>query len=235
LYVTDTYNAVIRKVTPAGVVTTLAGNIAGGGKDVYVDGTGESATFEFPWGIAIDANGNLYVADRNAVRKITPGGVVTTFAGSAVKGSANGMGTHAGFYSLSGITIDAQNNIYVEDQGNFMIRKITSAGVVSTLAGNGSQGSSDGSAAIATFNSLSGITINKLGDLFITDNNLVRKVSSDGTVTTIAGDVTGTQVSGTDGVGIAATFLSPRGITVDVDGNLFVADTMDNLIRKISF
>ncbi len=108
--------------------------------------------------------------------------------------------------------MDAQNNIYAEDQGNFMIRKITPAGVVSTLAGNGSQGSSDGPASMATFNSLSGITIDKKGDLYITDNNLVRKVTSDGTVTTIAGDVTGTIGSGTDGVGIAASFLRPRGL-----------------------
>jgi sugar lactone lactonase YvrE len=145
------------------------------------------------------------------------------------------MGRNAGFYSLSGITIDAQNNIYVADQGNFMIRKITPVGVVSTLAGNGTQGSSDGPATTATFNSPAGITIDKQGDLYITDNNLVRKVASDGTFTTIAGDVTGTIGSGTDGVGIAASFLRPQGITLDMNGNLFVADTMDNLIRKITF
>jgi hypothetical protein len=235
LYVTDTYNAVIRKVTPAGVVSTFAGNAAGGGKDTYVDGTGTAATFQLPWGIAIDATGNLFVADKNAVRKITPAGVVTTFAGSAVKGSANGTGPAAGFFSLSGIAVDSQNNVYVEDQGNYMIRKITADGVVSTLAGNGTKGAANGGASTASFNYPTGMTIDTHGNLFITDNNLVRKVASDGTVSTIAGDVTETILPGTDGVGAAAAFFWPRGITVDANGNLFVLDTMDNLVRKITF
>jgi hypothetical protein len=175
------------------------------------------------------------VADRNAVRKITPEAVVTTLAGSAVKGSVYGTGSAAGFFGLSRIAVDVQNNIYVEDQGNFMIRKITPAGVVSTLAGKGTEGASDGPSTTATFDLLAGMTINTQGDLFITDNQVVRKVASDGTVSTIAGDVTETLPSGTDGIGTAASFFDPSGITVDANGNLFVADTMDNLIRKITF
>jgi len=130
LYVADTYNHKIRKVTAAGVVTTFAGSGVSGS----TDDTGTAASFNAPVGITIDTQNNLYVADsgNNKIRKITSGGVVTTFAGSGSSGLANGTGIAATFNSPTGISVDSYGNVYVGDKGNHAIRKITSLGVVST-------------------------------------------------------------------------------------------------------
>ena len=210
-------------------VTTLAGTAGSSGS---ADGTGTAATFNQPYDGTVD-NGNLYVTEfgNHLIRKIViSSGVVTTLAGTGSSGSADGTGTAASFYSPGGITSDG-TNLFVADVGNHLIRKIViSSGVVTTIAGTGSTGSSDGTGTAASFNLPFGIT-NDGTNLFVVDaqNHLIRKiVISSGVVTTFAG--TGSRGSA-DGTGTAASFNAP-GITND-GTNLFVADRRNNTIRKV--
>ena len=229
VYVTDTYNNLIRKITSAGVVTTLAGSGALG----FADGTGASAVFRTPIGLTIDTSGNLYVADNNRIRMIsTSTGVVTTFAGSGVAGFADGTGSSAQFNTPWGIAIDTSGNFYVSDYNNNRIRKLTSAGVVTTLAGSGVAGFADGTGSGAQFNNPFGVAIDSSGTIYVGDgsNMRVRKVTSAGIVTTLAGS----GVQGfADGTGTSAQFNAPYGITVDSSGAVYVADYTNNRIRKI--
>ena len=231
VYVADYGNNLIRKITSAGVVTTFAGS----GNQALTDGTGTSASFFFPYGVAADAAGNVYVADygTNAIRKITVAGVVTTLAGSGASGSANGTGAAASFRGPSSVAVDAAGNIYVADLHNHLIRKITTAGVVTTLAGSGTAGSTDGTGTSASFNYPSGVAVDAAGNIYVADsgNNLIRKITSLGVVTTFAGNGTAGSANGT---GTSASFNNPAGVAVDATGNLYVADYLNNLIRKIT-
>ena len=235
VYVADSANSTVRKITPAGVVTTLAGKARIQGS---ADGSGAAAQFYNPQGIAADTAGNLYVADsnNNTIRKITAAGVVTTLAGTAsVQGSADGTGSAAQFSYPFGITADMAGNVFVADQGNNTIRKITPAGAVTTVAGTpGVRGSADGSGAAAQFNYPDGITADTAGNLFVADsgNHTIRKITPAGVVTTLAG--TAGVYGSADGSGAAAQFNSPIGIAADTAGNLFVADTGNQIIRKIT-
>lgn len=240
VYVADSFNHLIRKITSAGVVTTLAGNQLYGN----VDGTGTAARFFNPDGVATDSTGNVYVADtyNDSIRKVSPAGVVTTLAGSGVGGSADGTGTAASFYTPVGVATDNAGNVYVADTSNDTIRKITPAGVVTTLAGTaGVAGSADGTGAAATFNLPEGIATDSAGNIYVTDtaNNIIRKISyitrtinPGWEVTTLAG-IAGVAGS-TDGTGAAATFNNPVGIAVDSTGNVYVADGLNDTIRKIT-
>lgn len=232
VYVADTENGLIRKITTTGVVTTLAGTVGSFGS---VDGTGTSASFYTPMGLAVDAAGNIYVADEgnNKIRKITSAGVVTTLAGSGSLGSADGTGTGASFRHPNGVAVDASSNIYVSDTGNHLIRKITSAGVVTTLAGMvGVSGSADGNGSSASFYSPMGITVDASGNLYVADmgNNKVRQVTSTGVVTTWAGDGS---YGYTNGPVATASFMSPLGVVAGTSGVVYVADTGSNMIRAI--
>jgi sugar lactone lactonase YvrE len=213
------------------IVTTLAGN----GNVGSTDGVGANATFTWPNGLKVDANGNIYVADMNSnkIRKITPAGVVTTFAGSGIPGPADGTGTNAQFYNPTEIVIDANGNLFVADSWSNAIRKITPAGVVTTFAGSGAAGNVDGTGTLAQFYNPVGIAIDQNGNLFVTDNgnNEIRKITPSGVVTTIAGTVVPGNV---DGTGTSALFNRPGGITIDANSNLFVADSWNNEIRKIT-
>jgi sugar lactone lactonase YvrE len=235
LYVADNDNCTIRMVTPSGAVTTLAGTPGNVGN---ADGTGAGAQFNYPYGVARDSAGNLYVSDQSGqtIRKITPGGVVTTLAGSpGMSGDANGTGSAATFYYPSGIAVDGSGNVYVSEERNFDIRKITPAGVVTTLAGtSGSIGSADGTGPAAQFNLPAGIAIDGSGNLYVADygNGTIRKVTPAGVVSTVAGKA-GNQGSA-DGTGAAAQFDAPSGIAVDANGNLYVADEKNNTIRMIT-
>ena len=235
VYVADTGNSVIRKITSAGVVTTFAGNIAGPGSK---NGTGTAAEFNLPYGVAVDASGNVYVADsgNSMIRKITSAGVVTTLAGTAgLSGATNGTGTAARFNFPQGVAVDASGNVYVADSDNSVIRKITAGGVVTTLAGTaGLAGATNATGVAARFNVPQDVAVDASGTLYVADtgNNTIREVTPAGVVTTLAG--TAGLTGFTDGTGAAAQFNSPQGVAVDVDGNVYVGDTFNDVIRKIA-
>jgi hypothetical protein len=236
VYVTDTYNYTIRKITPAGVVTMLAGMAGAGGS---TDGIGAAARFNGAQGIAADAAGNVYVADtfNDTIRKITPAGAVTTFAGQVgVAGSADGMGVAAQFNQPSGIAIDTAGNLYVADTYDDTIRKITPEGTVTTLAGqSGVGGSTDGVGVAARFDLPQGVAVDAAGHVYVADsgNDTVRTVTASGSVTTFAGDAA-VDGNAADGVGAAAVFGSTEGVATDAAGSIYVVDTFNNIIRKIT-
>ena len=247
-YVADNYENTIRKVTPAGtnrVVTTIAGTAGTFGS---ADGTNGDAQFSGPANLAMDTNGNLYVADggNNTIRKITPVGtnwVVSTIAGNAGSGggSADGTNGNAQFNVPSGIAVDAGGNLYVADTGNETIRKIMPAGtnwVVTTIAGKaGSYGSANGTNSTARFNGPSSIAVDAGGNLYVADtyDHTIRKLAPAGTnwvVSTIAG--TPGSHGSNDGTNGSAQFFYPYGLTVDGASNLYVADTYNSTIRKVA-
>ncbi|KAA0253821.1 MAG: hypothetical protein EDX89_12655 [Acidobacteria bacterium] len=235
LYVTDVGNNTIRKVTPAGVVTTLAGLAGSPGA---ADGTGSAAQFDGPLGVAVDASGNVYVADywNHTIRKVTPAGVVTTLAGLAGSaGSADGTGSAAQFNRPAGVAVDSSGIVYVAESRNHTIRKVTPAGAVTTLAGlAGSPGSADGTGSAARFGYPDGVAVDASGNVYVADslNHTIRKVTPAGAVTTLAG-LAGSS-GAADGTGSAARFDDPDGMAVDASGNLYVADYGNHTIRYVT-
>lgn len=233
VYVADFYGSLIRKITPAGVVSTFAGS----GTAALVNGTGTAASLSNPRGLAIDTKDNLYVADstNHAIRKITPAGVVSTLAGSGVVGSANGTGTAASFNNPTGVAVDTAGNVYVADTVNQLIRKITPAGVVSTLAGTvGVVGSANGTGTAASFNVPTGVAVDTAGNVYVADywSRLIRKITPAGVVSTLAGTVGQTQFK--DGLAATAAMGTPQNVTVDAAGNLYVTDSWSHKVRKIT-
>jgi len=234
IYLADAGNAVIRKITPAGIVTTLAGNPGVVGS---ANGTGTAATFNAPMGLGIDAAGNIYVADRfnYLIRKITPAGVVSTLAGNGTRGFADGAAASAEFYEPMDVKVDAAGNVFVADYGNYIIRKITPAGVVSTVAGQVRvYGHADGQGTAATFNQPVGIAFDPItGNLVVSDqgNSEIRVITPGGLVSTLAGNITPGFANGT---GSAASFNVPRQVAVDASGNIYVADYNNNRIRRVT-
>jgi hypothetical protein len=264
IYVVDQPANVVRKITPAGVVTTIIGS-GGFGE---ANGAALQATFSYPSGIAIDAAGNIYLADEegmNITRKITPDGTVSTLCASAALsgGSTNG---------LYGIAVDAKGNVYQSDMYNNQVRKITPDGTGSIFAGSGTAGAADGTGTSATLNYPNGLVCDAAGNVFVADwgNRCIRKITPAGVVTTVApvnthpvgitinaagylfmsdgvtidkispaGKVT--LVTGTGANGFVngplnqASFYGGFGIALDPSGNLFVADANNNVIRKVGF
>lgn len=218
LYVADYNNSLIRKITPDGTVTTFAGN----GQQVTIPGTGTAASIAYPDYITIDHSNNLYTIDMTGnIVKITPSGVVTIFA--------SGLGPS------SGLVADANNNIYVADVARGSIMKVTAAGAVSIFTGSGSpeQAPVDGTGTSATFRLPAGITIDASGNLFVGDVgvNQIRKITPAGVVTTIAGDGESKLKNGN---GLAASFYYPGALAADREGNIYVSDYNNNVIRKIT-
>ncbi len=201
------------------------------------DATGTAARFRYVGATVQDAQGNLYVTDidNHTIRKVTSAGVVTTFAGTVGSfGGNDGTGTAAKFYSPYGLTIDASGNLYVSEFRGHRIRKITPAGVVTTVAGNGTLGRDNGTGASARFNEPISLALDNAGNLFVSDlgNNLIRKIAlATGVVTTLAGGGTQDNLP-YDGQGTAALFVAPQGICIDTQNNLYVAD--NTAIRKIT-
>lgn len=234
IFVADTGNNTIRKITPSGNVNTMAGSAGVYGN---LDNSGANALFSGPQGLTVDSSGNLYVVDtgNGTIRKITSSGVVTTFAGSAGNyGATNGIGANALFYAPQGITIDLFGCVYVADTGNHTIRKITSDGTVTTLAGlAGNYGSADSVNSSASFWNPQGITSDATGNLYIADtgNNTIRTITPGGSVTTFAGLPS---IGSADGLSSDARFRFPQAVAVDAATNVYVADTANQTIRKIS-
>jgi len=220
VYVADWDNNAIRKISPAGVVSTFDG--------LYT-------LFNSPHGVAIDNVGTVYVADYgdNVIRKITAAGAASILAGNGNAAAVNGAGAAASFNSPTGIAVDKFGTVYVADYGNHLIRKITPAGVVSTLAGSGSPALVNDTGTAASFNNPYGLTADTAGNVYVADrgNNAIRKITADGVVTTLAG--TG-KAGAANGLAAAATFNNPSGIVKDSYGNFYVADTFNNIIRAIS-
>lgn len=232
VYVADYVNNTIRKITPAGVVSTFAGLA---GRPGIVDGPGGAARLNSPLGVATDISGNIYVSDLNTIRKISPLGVVTTLAGSGTSGTADGTGSAAQFDNPWGVAADSAGNVYVGDFLNHTIRKITPAGVVTTLAGMADQaGSVDGTGSAARFAFPSGVAVDSQNNIYVADghNHAIRKIAPGGVVTTFAG-LLGHSGSA-DGTGSAARFFYPSALALDGAGNLYVSDSENQTIRKIT-
>lgn len=234
IYIADAGNHIIRKISPAGVVTTLAG--AAGSKG-NVDGSSRNARFNFPHALAIGTSGTLYVADTysHTIRVIKPTGEVTTLAGQAGhKGHADGAGPLASFFYPSGLAVDAQGTVYVADNGNHTIRRVTADGTVSTLAGQAShRGSADGQGSAALFNVPASLAVAADGSLYIADyfNSTIRCITKQEQVTTLAGAAKGWR--SLDGRLLDARFDFPFGVAVGPNGWVYVAESGGNTVRVI--
>lgn len=243
-YLADESNHIIRKVTPAGVVTTLAGTA---GQSGSADGTGAAARFHSPASVAVDANGNVYVVDtlNHTIRKITAAGEVTTIAGSAGQaGSDNGTGAAARFNAPQDLVLNrgttpanTGTDLYIADTGNHTIRRLVIAtGVVTTLAGApGQTGTEDGPGTSARFNFPSGIAIDATNRIYVADsaNHTIRVVTSTGSVSTLAG--TAGTAGAFDGGGVATQFNEPAALRLNASGTtLYVLDTENHTVRQIS-
>ncbi|MFI5152508.1 MAG: NHL repeat-containing protein [Chitinophagales bacterium] len=231
LYIADSRNNLIRKIDREGQVSTIAGSGAAGSDD----GPGRTASFFYPQGIAVDKSGNIFIADthNNLIRKMGLDGMVKTIAGKRIGKSTNQIDSSVRFDNPSGIAVDDDGDLYVSDWANNLIRKISPEGRVINIAGNGAPGSKDGKDSSASFYLPWGIAVDAHKNLYVADcyNNRIRKIDRDGMVTTIAGHNT---KGASNGKGVSASFQHPTGIAVDKKENIYVADTENNCIRKIS-
>jgi sugar lactone lactonase YvrE len=237
IYVADTYNDRIRKLTPSGVATTFAGS----GLEFWADGQGTSASFNRPYGLTVDSAGVVYVADtdNHRIRKITPLGAVTTLAGTgSFTPFSNGVGTiTATFHSPVGVAVDGAGNVYVGDTSNNRIRLILPNGTVSTFAGSGSATWADGTGTSAALSTTAHLSFAANGHLFFANPgeyqniNRIRVITPVGVVSTIAGGSTGSFL---DGYGTASRFNFPFGVTVDSAGTLYIGELFNHRIRALS-
>jgi len=283
IYISDTFNNRIRKIATDGTVSTVAGNGTAG----YLDSDAADAEFYYPQGLTLDSQGNIYVADygNNVIRKITTDGTVSTYAGNGVAAYVDGAAINvAAFSGPAALAFDKQGNLYVADENNNMIRKITSAGVVSRVAGVTSAGYTNttvntANSVYGAFRKPSGIAVDGNGTIYVADlgNSAIRQITSAGVITTIAGGPGQTTLVGTpfgltmdvngnlfitdeagrvmeltstkilyllagspsvmgyaDGSGTTAQFNTPLGIAVDANGNIYIADSNNNRIRKLN-
>jgi hypothetical protein len=242
LFIADSGNNRVRKVSTNGIITTVAGNGPSGNWGTYSGdgGTATNAGLSQPEGLALDASGNLFIADfyNQRIRKVTTDGIITTIAGNGTNDYSGdgGMATNASLYYPAGMALDAAGNLFIADSGNNRIREVGTSGVIMTVAGGGiNYPGNGGMATNASMNNPSGVAVDTCGNLFIADtsNDFVRKVGTDGIITTVAG----LGYPGYSGDGYAATnagLNEPFGISADSSGNLFIADTANNRVRVIS-
>ena len=249
LYIADSANERIRKVDTSGIITTLAGNELNGYVGSYSGdgGPATNANLNTPSGVAVDAFGGLYIADagNNRIRKIDTSGTITTFAGngSAAFSGDGGAATNAGLDYPVGVAFDGAGSLFIADIGNQCIRKVNTNGIITTVAGGGSGGlggaatNANLQAPYANANSPLGVALDALGNLYISDGNLQRvlKVDTNGIITSVAGNGTGNGYSGDGGAATNAGLNEPGGVALDSLGNLYVADTGDQLVREVHF
>ncbi len=249
LFVTEAGNYCIRKISPSGDVTHFAGSDTR--QSGNVDATGLDARFAQPWGMTIDSSDNLYVVDRtnNCIRKITPAVVVSTFAGSGALGSADGIASAATFNYPTAIVIDSNGDFYIGDGGGNTLRKITtSTMIVSTIAGSGAGGATDGQGKNATFALPSGVAVDEYGVLYVSDKgygggeaplflgNKIRRITPEGIVMILAGNVSGGGgYQNGEAAGTTAKFRNPSDVLYDKTNRcLYVADCVNHTIRRIN-
>lgn len=236
LYVADLSNYVIRAISPAGEVRTIAGRL---GESAYADGTGAQARFVLPAAIAIAPDGALIVSEptANTLRRVTPEGVVTTYAGAPGQaGGADGDRRSARFRSPEGLAFDRDGALYVTDRDAHTLRRIDPDGAVTTFAGaDGQPDSVDGPRADARFSGPFGVAVAEDGAIAVADanNNTIRWIADDGIVSTLAG-TPGAGQDTTDGTGAEARFGRPRALVFDAVGDLIVADTFNDRLRRVT-
>jgi sugar lactone lactonase YvrE len=231
LFLSQVNSNAIEKINPniPAVVSTY------GGRYGFVDGLTTSAAFEYPFGVAVRSDGTVFVADstNNQIRAISPAGYVTSYSSYTGKGYQDGPLSQAQFNDPYGLVFDQKGNLYVAENGGHRIRKITPDLIVSTVAGTGEPGSQNGDARVASFNRPSEMAVDAVGNIFVADtfNHQIRKISTDGQVSTFAG--TGL-IGLKNDTRLKAEFNEPRGLAFDSVGNLYVADAQNHVIRKIS-
>jgi uncharacterized repeat protein (TIGR03803 family) len=233
LFIADTYNNRIRKVDNNGIITTVAG-----GGNAGDQGVATNAELSDPQGVAVDANGNLFIADtdNSRIRKVDTNWIISTVAGNGTASYSGdeGTATDAVLHGPCGVAVDFNGNLFIADTDNSRIRKVGANGIITTVAGGGTNYPGDG--GVATNAELSypqGVAVDANGRLFIADtyDNRIRKVDINGIITTVAGG--GTNYPGDGGVATEAGLWYPQGVAVDAKGNLFIADSWNNRIRKV--
>jgi sugar lactone lactonase YvrE len=237
LYIADTSNNRIRKVGVNGLISTMAG---GGSSGLGDGGPAASASLSGPTGVAVDAFGNLYIADdgHGRIRMVATNEMISTFAGNGTQTYAGdgGAATNASLDDPQGVDLDAYGNLYIADTGNQLIREVTTNGLITTVAGGGSSGLGDGGpATLAGLNYPAGVALDAAGNLYIADksNYRIRKVATNGVISTVAGKANGS-FAGDGGPATNATLALPSGVAFDAFGNLYIADEYDNRIRLVN-
>ena len=239
VYIADSKNNRVRRVRIDGIIETVAGNGQAGAAGDGAPAT--AAAVGPPSGVALDAAGNLYISQQTAhvIRRVAPNGIITTIAGTGTAGYSGdgGPATQAQMRSPIGIASDSAGNLYVAEQPNHLIRKISAAGIITTVAGNGTQGfSGDGGPATkASLDGPFGVAVDRVGNVYLTDsrNERIRWVHLDGTITTVAGNGT-PGFSGDGGSPTAAQLQGPHGVLVDGSGNLLIADSANDRVRRVT-
>jgi len=247
LYISDFNNNVVRKVNASGIITTVAGKHSIGGTYSGDGGAATNAGLYRPLGITLDGSGNLYFTEwgNNVVREVATNGIITTVAGNhSLGGSYSGDGgaaTNAGLNVPTGVTFDGFGNLYIADCNNGVIRQVDVNGNITTIAGNynlaGSYSGDNGAATNAALNGPNGLVADEAGNLFIADyyNNVIRQVDMEGNITTVAGDYDlGQGYSGDGGTATSATLNNPPGVALDSVGDLYIADSGNNVIRRVT-
>ena len=238
LYIADSNNDRIRQVDTNGIIATVAGGGPGGD-----GGAATSATLAEPYGVTLDAIGNLYISDDDhaSVRKVATNGIITTMAGEEFSPGYSGDGglaTDASLFIPRSVALDTAGNMYIADSQNCRIRKVNTSGIISTLAGNGNAGyfGDGGPATEAWLAAPSGVAVDASGNLYIADggNNRIRKVNANGIITTVAGNGD-TTYAGDGGPATNASLIEPASVAFDVSGNLYIGDTGNNRIREVHF
>ncbi len=241
LYIADYANHAIRKVNPAGIITTVVGNHSAG----YTGdgGPATAASITFPWSVAVDSFENLYIADdNNVIRKVNSGGLISTIAGGGTSLTDGIPATNAALYNPVSVAVDRYGNVYIADGGHSLIRKVNTAGIITTYAGNGVAGFSGdgGPATAAAIRDPRALRFDGHQNLYFADyaNMRVRKIDSSGIITTVAGNgyYAGPGIGGYSGDGGPATNAAlngPGGVGLDKLGNIYISDMMNNMVRRV--